>query len=159
MHKAYLLLGSNIGDSKKNIAIAKKEIEKQIGKILRSSSVYATAAWGNKDQPDFLNQIIVITTAYEPPYVLQLILSIEKKMGRIRTQKNAPRTIDIDILFFDKLIINEANLVIPHPLIGERNFVLVPMNQLSPQFIHPNYHKTIHEMLLKCTDRLSVKKI
>ncbi len=159
MHKAYLLLGSNIGDSKKNIAIAKKEIEKQIGKILRSSSVYATAAWGNNDQPDFLNQIIVITTVYEPPYLLQLILAIEKKMGRIRTQKNAPRTIDIDILFFDKLIINEVNLVIPHPLIGERNFVLVPMNQLSPQFIHPNYHKTIHEMLLKCKDRLSVKKI
>ncbi|MEI8053156.1 MAG: 2-amino-4-hydroxy-6-hydroxymethyldihydropteridine diphosphokinase [Bacteroidota bacterium] len=158
MHKAYLLLGSNIGDSKKNIAIANKEIEKQIGKTLRSSSVYATAAWGNKDQPDFLNQIIIINTIHEPLYLLQLILAIEKKMGRIRTQKNAPRTIDIDILFFDKLIINQPNLIIPHPLISERNFVLVPMNELSPQFIHPHYNKTIHEMLLKCKDRLTVKK-
>ena len=87
------------------------------------------------------------------------ILAIEKKMGRIRTLKNAPRIIDIDILFFNKEIIAQPNLVIPHPQIQNRRFVLIPLNELSANFIHPVLQKTIHQLLRVCPDKLAVKKI
>ena len=89
---------------------------------------------------------------------MQTILSIEKKMGRIRTIKNAPRIIDIDILFFNKEIIEEAQLSIPHPQIQNRRFVLIPLNQLSPNLKHPVLKKSVHQLLIHCTDKLNVKK-
>jgi len=89
---------------------------------------------------------------------MQTILKIEKKMGRIRTIKNAPRIIDIDILFFNKEIINEAELTVPHPQIQNRRFVLVPLNQLSPNLKHPLLNKTVHQLLINCPDELNVKK-
>jgi len=158
MKKVYLLLGSNMGDSEKHLNKAKSLIKKQVGSIVRASANYATAAWGNTDQPDFLNQVIVIFTKLKPESLLESILKIEKTMGRIRTTKNAPRIIDIDILFYEKEIINEKNLAIPHPLIQERNFVLIPMNELSPNFIHPVFKKTIHTLLKSCKDKLPVQK-
>ena len=91
--------------------------------------------------------------------VIEKILAIEKEMGRIRTKKNAPRLIDIDILFFNKEIIQTQNLTVPHPALQNRRFVLVPLNELSPNFIHPVLHNTIHQILLTCPDTLAVKKI
>ncbi len=147
-----------MGNSQKQLSKAILNIEKKIGPIKRRSGIYQTAAWGKTDQPDFLNQVIIVETILDPAATMQTILAIEKKMGRIRTQKNAPRIIDIDILFFDKMVIYEKDLIIPHPAIQVRKFVLVPLNELSPNFIHPVLKKTNHQLLLKCPDKLDVKK-
>ena len=159
MNKLYLLLGSNMGNSKQKLAEATKHIAKDVGKILRSSHLYQTAAWGKTDQPDFLNQVIVVETKLSAQQTIISILAIEKKMGRVRIEKNAPRIIDIDILFFNKDIINEKDLIVPHPQLQNRRFVLVPLNELSPRFIHPVSKKTIHYLLRVCPDKLPVNKI
>ena len=159
MNKIYILLGSNMGNSKKKLLEAQKHIQKKIGPILRKSTLYETVAWGNTNQADFLNQIIIVVSKFSAEEILKNILNIEHAMGRIRTLKNAPRLIDIDILFFNKEIIQKENLTVPHPAIQNRRFVLVPLNELSPNFVHPLLHKTIHQLLLVCPDKLAVKKI
>ncbi|MEO6538298.1 MAG: 2-amino-4-hydroxy-6-hydroxymethyldihydropteridine diphosphokinase [Ferruginibacter sp.] len=159
MNKVYILLGSNMGNSQQQFILAKKHIEKKIGPIIRQSNIYKTAAWGNIKQADFLNQVIVIKTKYNASATLEIFLKIEKILGRIRTEKNAPRPIDIDILFFNKDIIQTKNLIVPHPALQNRRFTLIPLNQLSPSFIHPVLNKTIHQILLDCPDKLAVKKI
>lgn len=158
MNKIYLLLGSNQHNPQKQLLIAQKFITKKIGYLIRKSAIYQTAAWGNTNQPDFLNQVIIVETASTAQQTMQTILTIEKKMGRQRTVKNAPRLIDIDILFFNKEIINEAQLTVPHPQIQNRRFVLVPLNELSPNFKHPVIKKTIHKLFIHCPDKLNVKK-
>ncbi len=158
MNKTYLLLGSNIGNSNASLSKAILLIEKQIGAITRQSHLYSTAAWGNTKQPDFLNQVIIVETALNALQTMQTILSIEKKLGRVRTIKNAPRIIDIDILFFNKQIIKLPELIVPHPQIQNRRFVLVPLNQLSPNLKHPLLKKTVHRLLMHCPDKLNVKK-
>jgi 2-amino-4-hydroxy-6-hydroxymethyldihydropteridine diphosphokinase len=158
MNKTYLLLGSNMGNSQKQLSKSILLIEKQIGKLLRQSGLYSTAAWGNTNQPDFLNQVIMVETELSAIQTMQTILNIEKKMGRLRTVKNAPRIIDIDILFFNKEIIDREYLNIPHPQIQNRRFVLVPLNQLSPNLKHPVLKKTVHQLLIHCPDKLNVKK-
>lgn len=157
-NRVYLLLGSNMGNSRQLLTRAKKHITKTIGPIGRESGIYRTAAWGNTHQPDFLNQVIIADTTLSPTETMQAILAIEKKMGRIRTVKNAPRFIDIDILFYNKQVIDEAGLQVPHPQLNKRRFVLVPLNELSPLFIHPVLQKTIHQLLRVCPDKLAVKK-
>lgn len=159
MKKVYLLLGSNQQNPTEQLNKAVASIGKQIGQIQRQSSIYETAAWGNTVQPNFLNQIVIVNTLLNPTQVLQTILSIEKKMGRIRTIKNAPRIIDIDIIFFNKEIIQQDDLIIPHPLLQQRRFVLTPLNELSPNLKHPVLKKTIHQLLRICTDKLEVTKI
>ncbi|MBK8497113.1 MAG: 2-amino-4-hydroxy-6-hydroxymethyldihydropteridine diphosphokinase [Ferruginibacter sp.] len=158
MNKTYLLLGSNMGNSKMQLTKAVKYINEKIGNITRQSGLYATAAWGNTMQPDFLNQVIVVETRLTALQTMEAILSIEKKMGRIRTVKNAPRIIDIDILFFNREIINEQNLAVPHPQIQNRRFVLVPLNELSPNLGHPVLKRSVHQLLVHCPDKLNVKK-
>ena len=159
MAKAYIILGGNIGNVQANFSRAEKQIEKLIGPIWRTSSIYKTAAWGYNDQPDFLNKIIISETMLSPYEVMQQCLGIEKKLGRRRDFKNAPRTIDIDLLFLDKEVIDMAGLQLPHPRIAERKFVLVPLNELSPNFKHPVSGKTIHQLLTDCGDPLPVAKI
>jgi 2-amino-4-hydroxy-6-hydroxymethyldihydropteridine diphosphokinase len=158
MNNTYLLLGSNIGNSKATLAKAIAQIKKQVGTVSRQSNLYSTAAWGNTQQPDFLNQVIVVKTALTALQTIKTILSIEEKLGRIRTIKNAPRIIDIDILFFNKEIIDLPQLAVPHPQIQNRRFVLVPLNQLSPNLKHPLIKKTVHQLLIHCPDKLNVKK-
>lgn len=157
MNKAYLLIGGNIGNRPDNIKTACDLLEQQIGKIIKFSSVYETDAWGNINQPDFLNQVLLIKTLLNAHDCMQQILSIENKMGRIRDKKNDPRIIDIDVLFFNDEIINEPHLTIPHPQIQNRKFVLVPMNELSPDFIHPVLNKTINNLLSISNDELEVR--
>lgn len=159
MNKIYLLLGSNMGDPAKLLATARKKISEKLGEIHRTSSIYQTAAWGKTDQPDFLNQVIVLHSALSAENCLQTILQIEEKMGRIRTIKNAPRVIDIDILYYGKAAIELPHLLVPHPAIQDRRFVLIPLNEISPLFIHPKLKKTNHQLLLECKDPLNVKKI
>ncbi len=158
MNKTYLLLGSNMGNRNKQLSKAILLIEKHIGKILRQSGLYSTAAWGNTHQPDFINQVIIVQTKLTALQTIQTILNIEKKMGRLRTIKNAPRIIDIDILFFNKEIIDREELTVPHPQLQNRRFVLVPLNELSPNFKHPLLKKTIHRLFIHCTDKLNVEK-
>lgn len=159
MNKIYLLLGSNQQHPRQQLQLAQKNIKKKIGPIKRVSAIYKTAAWGNTNQPDFFNQVLVIQTSLTPEQTIQSILAIEKSMGRIRTKKNAPRIIDIDILFFNKEIINKKILIIPHPLLQNRNFVLTPLNELAPQLKHPVLQKTIHQLLRICPDTLYVQKL
>ena len=159
MNTTYLLLGSNQQQPQQQLRKAQKHIAKKIGLVTRASSVYQTAAWGNTRQPDFVNQVIIVQTKLTASQTIQTILDIEKEMGRIRTKKNAPRIIDIDILFFNKEVTDTATLQLPHPRLQLRNFVLIPLNQLSPNLKHPVLHKTIHQLLRICPDTLTVHKI
>jgi 2-amino-4-hydroxy-6-hydroxymethyldihydropteridine diphosphokinase len=159
MHTIYLLLGSNMGNSQEQLLLAQKNIAVDIGNIKAASSLYSTAAWGNTDQADFLNQVLIVETNLPASKLLKSILSIEKNMGRVRTIKNAPRIIDIDILFFNNDIIQAKKLIIPHPEIQNRRFVLTPLVELSPNFMHPTLKKTIHQLLIACKDPLNVQKI
>lgn len=158
MNRIYLSLGSNMNHPEKQLLQARKEVNRRVGKVLRYSSIYQTAAWGKTDQPDFLNQVLVADTLHTAQEVMQALLDIEKEMGRIRTEKNAPRVIDIDILFYNHDVISGNDLQVPHPQVPNRRFVLVPLNELSPGFHHPVSGKSIHQLLLECTDPLDVKK-
>jgi 2-amino-4-hydroxy-6-hydroxymethyldihydropteridine diphosphokinase len=159
MNKAYLLTGGNEGDRFLHMKQARANIEHICGQLLMVSSLYETAAWGKTDQSDFLNQILLVETNFGPEALLNAILSIEERGGRKRTVKNAPRTIDIDILFYNNLVLEKPGLSIPHPRIADRRFVLEPLDEISPDFKHPVLKKTIHQLLLECKDELGVKKI
>jgi len=158
MNDSYLLIGGNEGDRKAGLAKARESIQKIAGPILQQSSIYETAAWGKTDQPDFLNQALLIRTPLDAPDLITALLGIEEAMGRKRVEKYGPRIIDIDILFFNMAIINTPRLIIPHPEIQNRRFALVPMNEIAPQFRHPKLNLTIHELLAICPDPLDVKK-
>ena len=155
MNKLFLITGGNIGDRKGNLEAAAALIQKQIGKIIRLSAMYETEAWGITNQPAFYNQVLEIDTLLSAREVLHLILKIEEEMGRKRTIKNAARIIDIDILFFNNEIINEQNLIIPHPEIANRRFVLLPLLELDPTKLHPSLHKTVQELLAETKDKLN----
>ncbi|HEV8080331.1 MAG TPA: 2-amino-4-hydroxy-6-hydroxymethyldihydropteridine diphosphokinase [Chitinophagaceae bacterium] len=157
MNSVYLLIGGNLGDRVANLVTAISLIETELGKIIKTSSIYETAAWGITEQPKFLNQVLLIKTDLPSKKLMQLILSIENKMGRIRSQKNASRIIDIDILFFNDEIINKPNLTIPHPEIQNRRFVLVPLNEIASGLIHPVLKQSIKNLLSTTNDNLEVK--
>ena len=145
MHITYLLLGSNLGNRMKYIASAISEIEIKLGNISRRSSLYQTASWGKHDQPDFINQVIELKTSLEPKDLLSGILGIEADFGRKRIEKWGSRTIDIDILLYDDQIVNEPELIIPHPYLAFRRFCLMPLCEIAPEFIHPVLKKNIQE--------------
>lgn len=159
VHKVYILTGSNQGQRKRFLQKAIDEIKKQCGSIVNTSSIYETAAWGNTQQAAFLNQVIITQTKFSPDELMQELLHIETGLGRIRTGKYGPRTIDLDILFYDELIYHSAIVTLPHPAIQERKFVLIPLAELSPRKIHPVYKKSIAVLLRECADTLEVKKI
>lgn len=159
MNKAYLLTGGNLGNRQALLKRAATLLNKYCGHVIRRSSLYETAAWGNTDQPAFLNQVLVLETKMDAATLMKKILSIEMQMGRSRKNKWEPRIIDIDILFFNKDIINSELVTIPHPHIPNRKFVLAPMNELSPAFIHPVSGKNMHQLLLQCKDKLNVEKM
>ncbi len=158
-NKVYLLTGSNVGNSKALLNQAKLSIIQHIGEITAASSLYQTAPWGNTNQQHFLNQVLEVSTSLEAKKVLTTILNIEQQMGRIREGKWAPRIIDIDILFFNCSIINEYDLKIPHPLIQQRRFTLVPMAEIAPNYNHPLLHQTITHLLQHCSDDSVVEKL
>jgi 2-amino-4-hydroxy-6-hydroxymethyldihydropteridine diphosphokinase len=159
MNKAYLLTGGNMGDRKQNLAAAYRHIEEQCGEISKASSLYETAAWGKSDQPPFLNQALELKTSLAPKQLLKTILQIEKKMGRVREEKYGPRLIDIDILLFNNDSYNYPLLIIPHPEMQNRRFVLVPLAEIAASEIHPVFKKTIEELLEVCPDKLEVSKV
>jgi 2-amino-4-hydroxy-6-hydroxymethyldihydropteridine diphosphokinase len=159
MNKAYLLIGGNEGDRLDLLEQARHHIAVFIGEIILRSSIYETAAWGNTTQPNFLNQVLLVNTSMKAEDLMSNLIIIEKKMGRVRNEKYGPRTIDIDILFYNHAIIDLAGLKIPHPQIQKRRFVLVPMSEIAGEFIHPVLKKNISALLQECKDNLDVKKI
>jgi 2-amino-4-hydroxy-6-hydroxymethyldihydropteridine diphosphokinase len=156
MNKIFLIVGGNLGNRKKNLQTAATFIDEQIGAIIQSSKIYETEPWGLTDQPAFYNQIHLVKSKLNAQTIIDTILKIEEKMGRVRTIKNAARIIDIDILFFNEEIINEPNLVVPHREIPNRRFVLMPLNEIAPLMIHPVFKKNISELLSTCKDQLKV---
>lgn len=150
---AYLSLGSNIGDKLENIEISIKYIIEKIGKVLAISKMYRTSSWGFKSENYFLNNVIKIETNLSPQDLLSRIQTIEKALGRKRlTSGYSDRTIDIDILFYENEIIKEENLIVPHPLLQDRNFVIYPLNDIASKFVHPILNETINKILSNCTD-------
>ncbi|MCU0325249.1 MAG: 2-amino-4-hydroxy-6-hydroxymethyldihydropteridine diphosphokinase [Spirosomaceae bacterium] len=155
----YLGLGTNIGDRLHNLQTARELINRQMGKIIIESSIYETAAWGLTNQGAFLNQAIAVKTRRSPDNLLKILLQIEKQMGRIREIKWGPRIIDIDILYYGNQIIETADLTIPHPFIQERKFVLAPLTEIAPDYIHPKNKKTNLVLLNECSDESEIQKI
>ncbi|MDQ3046423.1 MAG: 2-amino-4-hydroxy-6-hydroxymethyldihydropteridine diphosphokinase [Bacteroidota bacterium] len=159
MNTAYLLLGANKGDKFRNMEEAFELVEEKAGKCISSSSTYETAAWGNREQPDFLNRVMCIETLLSPIDLLRTVLLIEEQLGRIRTEEKwQERIMDIDILFYNHEVIDLHELQVPHPFLHERKFVLIPLSEIAPQLEHPLLKKTITELLLSCADELEVKK-
>lgn len=159
MQNCFLLLGTNLGDKFANLSLARGQILQQVGNIAKVSSIYQTAAWGNTDQGDFLNQVLKVETELDPHGLLKICLSIEKKLGRKRYEKWGERLIDIDVLYFENQIIKEKDLGVPHPQLRKRRFTLVPLVELAPNFSHPVFRKTNKELLAECTDQLEVVKV
>jgi 2-amino-4-hydroxy-6-hydroxymethyldihydropteridine diphosphokinase len=158
MNKAFLLTGGNLGDRVTNMEQCRFLVEKACGKIVRKSSIYETAAWGKNDQPDYLNQVLLIDTPLLPGELLTVLMGVEKEMGRYRGEKYGPRIIDIDILLYNDEVIHEPMLTIPHPRMQDRRFVLEPMNEIAPDKVHPVLHKTMRQLLEECSDPLAVNK-
>ena len=152
LNKVFLGLGSNLGNREENLLMAQRLIEEKVGKIRSKSSIYETAAWGITEQNTFLNQVLEIETIFSPNAVLHLVLKIEKGMGRIRKIKWGERSIDIDVLYYNNEIISTENLAVPHPFIQERKFVLVPLCEIAPAFIHPKIKQSNLELFENCQD-------
>jgi 2-amino-4-hydroxy-6-hydroxymethyldihydropteridine diphosphokinase len=157
--KVILLLGSNLGNRKGTLKKASGLIQKRIGAVLLQSSYYESEPWGKTDQPDFLNQALVVETKLSPQATLTAALSIERELGRIRSEKWGSRTIDVDVLYVEDQIINSDSLIVPHPGIAQRRFVLEPLAEIVPHFIHPILNKNQKQLLDECKDPLKVKKI
>ena len=157
MNMSILHLGSNEGNRLRHIQNAMKLIERKIGRKATQSSIYETEAWGIKEQPDFLNVVVKIESHLEPHPLLKRINEIEDELGRTRIEKWGSRIIDIDILFCENELINDAKLTIPHPYLEKRNFVLVPLNEIEPDFVHPIINKKISVLLKESKDTCKVK--
>jgi 2-amino-4-hydroxy-6-hydroxymethyldihydropteridine diphosphokinase len=160
MKKVFLGIGTNLGNRESNLKEAVARIEEYIGKVTRSSSVYETEPWGFQAEDEFLNMVVKVETKLTPSGLLGRILMIESLLGRVRSEKQySSRVIDIDILLYEDLVIDEENLKIPHPLLHERKFVLVPLCEIEPELVHPVLNKSVATLLESCLDKSKVKKI
>jgi 2-amino-4-hydroxy-6-hydroxymethyldihydropteridine diphosphokinase len=160
MVKLYILLGGNLGDKQFIFSETCRKIELLIGEITRRSAIYETEPWGFISDDMFWNQVLEISTALRPDEVLKLTQQIEKELGRLRNpDQYDSRTIDIDILFYGNQVITEELLTIPHPRIQDRNFVLVPLAEIIPEYVHPVFERSIGQLLDECRDELKVAKL
>jgi 2-amino-4-hydroxy-6-hydroxymethyldihydropteridine diphosphokinase len=157
MNKAYLLIGGNMGNRVHNLDRA-VQLLGGVGIVTALSGLFETEAWGKTDQAPFLNQAVLLETPAKARDLLQSILAIEEKLGRKRDVKYGPRIIDIDILFYNRHIIDEPGLVVPHPEIQNRRFALEPMNEIAGDFVHPELKKSIATLLKECPDKLDVRR-
>ncbi len=158
MARAFLITGSNQGDRLVMLERALMAIHEEIGSITDQSSIYETAPWGFDHPTKFLNQVLEIETVLEVNNLLDRLLELEKKLGRTRVERRyAARCIDIDILFYDDIIINTKTLIVPHPRLAERRFVLVPLCEMVPSFRHPVLNVTLEELLKQCKDSSEVR--
>jgi 2-amino-4-hydroxy-6-hydroxymethyldihydropteridine diphosphokinase len=157
-HTAYLLLGSNMGNRINYIQKALDAIFLLPNTaIVQQSKLYETAAWGNEKLPPHINVAIAITTRFTAEELLLHLQQIENKLDRTRQTKWGERTIDIDIIFFDKDVIETSTLNVPHPLMQERRFVLTPLHEIASEYVHPIFQQTINDLLKMCKDPLAVR--
>ena len=148
----HLILGSNLGDRVAQVALARQLIFMQVGNIKSQSSLYETQPWGHEEQPWFINQVIAVDSPLEPSLMLYTVKKIEKEAGRKPGEKWHERHIDIDILLAEDLVVEEEDLIIPHPLFHLRNFTLDPLMEIDAHLMHPVLGKTIEELYLECRD-------
>ena len=153
----FISLGGNLGNTLEIFKNSYIEIEKKIGRISTFSKIYQTAAWGKTDQADFLNQVIQAETNLDPEKIMSELLEIELFFGRRRDVIWGPRILDLDILFLGNQIVSSENVDIPHPQIAHRRFVLIPMAEIAPEFLHPVLQQTRLELLEQTTDLQSVQ--
>ncbi|RZA00900.1 MAG: 2-amino-4-hydroxy-6-hydroxymethyldihydropteridine diphosphokinase [Sphingobacteriaceae bacterium] len=158
MVDVFLLLGSNLGDRSLLLKQAIEYIAEEIAPIIKQSAIYETQSWGKTDSPDYLNQVILIQTEVPAQTILQKVLNIEWRIGRVREEKWGPRLIDIDILFYGDDLIDEPELKVPHPELHKRRFTLEPLAEIAPYFIHPTLNKNILQLKSELKDNLIVKK-
>ncbi|MHA8077093.1 2-amino-4-hydroxy-6-hydroxymethyldihydropteridine diphosphokinase [Aquirufa sp. TARAVU-A1A] len=157
--QVFLSLGGNLGNTQEIFEACYPLIENKVGSILQQSSLYRTAAWGQQDQADFVNQVLLVKTELLPEAILEAIQAIEKDFGRERKVTWGPRTLDLDILFVDQQIIQTANLQVPHPHIQDRKFILIPMQEIAADYEHPVLNKSIAKLLLETKDSSAVTLI
>jgi 2-amino-4-hydroxy-6-hydroxymethyldihydropteridine diphosphokinase len=148
-HIVYLALGSNLGDRLANLKQAIAALPPQI-EVKAKSRVYETPPWGYTDQPAFLNQVLKGNTYVEPGLLLKHLKRLEVALGRVPSFQDGPRLIDIDVLFYDELVLDTPPLILPHPHLHQRGFVLIPLNDIAPTLMHPTIGKTVNEMLAAC---------
>jgi 2-amino-4-hydroxy-6-hydroxymethyldihydropteridine diphosphokinase len=152
----FISLGSNLGNRIESLKKAIHSIDAQLGEIFKVSSIYETTPWGKSNQPDFLNQVVLIHSDKSPTVCLDILTSIELQMGRKREEKWGARIIDLDLLYVDDEIYQSATLTLPHAGIPLRRFVLVPLVEIAPDFIHPQLKKNQRQLLAECPDKLEV---
>ena len=157
--KYFLSLGSNLGNRRANLAQASCLLREKGIAIVRASSIYRTEPVDVPDQPWFYNQVLEIAAAYDPLALLNVVKSVEQKMKRALTLDKGPRTIDIDILLAGRSVIQTRRLMIPHPRMDRRNFVLVPLLEIAPHAVHPLLHERIDELAKRSDDTAAVRKI
>lgn len=156
LYKVYLSTGTNMGDRRLNLLTAQGLINLKIGLVIACSSTYQTAAWGVEEQADFYNQVLLANTTLSPENVLREISEIEQFMGRERKRHWGERIIDIDILYYDENIVDKPDLKIPHPYIQARNFVLIPLKEIAPDFVHPVLNLSSQQLLEQSKDTATV---
>tara|TARA_B110000967_G_scaffold16126_1_gene15256 strand:+ start:218 stop:739 length:522 start_codon:yes stop_codon:yes gene_type:complete len=161
--EAYLAIGSNLGNKINNIEVAKFELVKYKIKILKTSSNYKSESWPDESMPNYINIVIKVKTSLAPLELLEVCNLIEFKLGRIRSKKNSPRTCDIDIIDYNKIILSTKNnkLILPHPRMNKRNFVLLPLYEVDKSWKHPKYKINIVNLInsLPIKDLRSIKQI
>ena len=153
----YLLLGSNLGDRTALLQVARTQLATTVGKIIATSALYETAAWGREDQPAFLNQALAIRTNLSTDQLLVQCQAAERHAGRQRHERWGSRTLDVDILLFGDVVIDEPSLTVPHKRLAERRFALVPLTEIAGPLVHPQLGATISELLACCPDPLPVQ--
>lgn len=159
MGSVFLLLGSNLDNRVSNLHEARQQISRYGGKIITTSSIYRTQAWGDATRQEFYNQAVEIQPVEDPYKTLYSVLEIEKRMGRVRKEKWGDRLIDIDILLWEDLEIQQADLTVPHPYLHLRRFALTPLAEIAPAAIHPGFNKCVSQLLDECADTLTVERV
>ena len=151
------MIGGNLGDRLKLLQKAESLLESTCGTLVNASSIYESEAWGMNNQPSFLNRLLVMQTDLTPFQLLEKMLDIELQLERKRLEKWGPRTMDIDLLFYNDLVLETEKLTVPHPWIGSRRFVLEPLVEVAGELLHPIVKKTMKQLLESCKDPCQVR--